>query len=512
MSDELSYELAVRGCTTGRTVDEKRHLLREVLHQEKHGNASTCTVNVDPQKEFVICSAKLDELLGYIEEFDFANGENEYRRISARLGHVSGRLHRIDTDLQPSAMEMKTELQKSLEQLGMRLEETYRNGRIDAQSNLMDQPNEESRRSILDEPNDLLPEISGAQRPSFREEAHIEPTTSRSPASASRHVAWASSPQSFRPENCQARDGVASITDRLRYMNFSNHWLDSSRDTDRVVMLSKWNVTFDGTSSVLTFLERLEEMRQSRGATKPQLLRGAAELFSGDALLWYRSIRHRITHWEDLVTCLKESFLPHDYEESLWSEIRGRTQHPQERVVLYVAIMENLFNRLPNKATEDTKIAIIKRNLQPEYMPHLALQNIKTVEQLIDVCRKLENAKVMASRYKSPPTSSTHMVEPELSATKCRARFSAMHAVEAYERGTGGLGSLDAARGQLPEPSSKSAPPPALAAFSCWNCSQQGHGYQRCPRPRRMFCFGCGQPGHTKRNCPACSGNANPSH
>lgn len=65
--------------------------------------------------------------------------------------------------------------------------------------------------------------------------------------------------------------------------------------------LYKWKVVFDGTSSVTDFLERIGELRISRGASKSQLLLSAVEIFSGNALDGYRSIKYQIRTWDDLV-------------------------------------------------------------------------------------------------------------------------------------------------------------------------------------------------------------------
>lgn len=64
--------------------------------------------------------------------------------------------------------------------------------------------------------------------------------------------------------------------------------------------ISKWGVTFDDTSSVTDFMERVEEVRLSRRVSKQQLLVSAAEIFSERALVWFRSIRNTISTWDDL--------------------------------------------------------------------------------------------------------------------------------------------------------------------------------------------------------------------
>lgn len=60
------------------------------MRKEKQGDTVTCAVNVDLQKEFAICSVKLDELVGYMEEFDFSNKENEYKKYFLNCNIFAG--------------------------------------------------------------------------------------------------------------------------------------------------------------------------------------------------------------------------------------------------------------------------------------------------------------------------------------------------------------------------------------------------------------------------------------
>nr|CAI5823597.1 unnamed protein product [Callosobruchus analis] len=96
LSDELTYELQVRGLPIGNTVAEKRLLLRESLRQERLGLSvppSKCNMVVD--HELIVCTGKLGELRRAVGQFDDSNRDNEFRRIYSTLIHVSDRLSRI---------------------------------------------------------------------------------------------------------------------------------------------------------------------------------------------------------------------------------------------------------------------------------------------------------------------------------------------------------------------------------------------------------------------------------
>ncbi|EEZ97617.1 hypothetical protein TcasGA2_TC012951 [Tribolium castaneum] len=105
----------------------------------------------------------------------------------------------------------------------------------------------------------------------------------------------------------------------------------------------KWNVKFDGrVSSVFAFLETVDELCHSRNVSKEELFISAVELFSGPTLTWFRSISENVKDWNSLVTLLKGHYLPHDYDDRLWNEIKMRTQGKNELVHEYIAIMKSL--------------------------------------------------------------------------------------------------------------------------------------------------------------------------
>lgn len=260
-------------------------------------------------------------------------------------------------------------------------------------------------------------------------------------------------------------------------------------NTERFVNVSSWNLHFNGESgSVLEFLQRVEEFRLSRSVSKDQLFRAVPELLRGTALNWFRS--ENIQNWDELVEKLKAYFLPYDYEFSLNEEIRKRSQGPQEKVIVYIASMQNLFNRLTNKPSEKTRVALIRRNLLPYVQNALALQTIDTVEQLTRFCRSVEETALRAQQYCPPSTNYRSLLEPQL----------------AYRKSSAG--------NQAPGIADVSGTRPFIASMEninsqkpCWNCGTTGHCFRKCSAPRRKFCYKCGFKNVMIKDCPKCQGN-----
>ncbi|KAK4885308.1 hypothetical protein RN001_001579 [Aquatica leii] len=261
--------------------------------------------------------------------------------------------------------------------------------------------------------------------------------------------------------------------------------------------LYKWNLTYNGETSVLDFLERVEELRIARNHSYQQLFHSAVELFSGQALHWYRAVRDNLNGWDDLVKKLKYTFLPCDYEHRLWDEIRNRTQGTDEKVALFVSLMENLFNRLSHKPSEHTRLDIIRRNLLPSFQQALALNDVFSIQELVRICRNIEDVNDRIQRFRPPPTNLAHTLEPNLAYRKLRfpSRISAVE--------------TDLTSLQYPRSSETTNNDVcAVAQQLCWNCRKSGHRAQQCTLPPKMHCYRCGAPDVTVRTCSKCSGNA----
>ncbi|KAJ8978151.1 hypothetical protein NQ317_016854 [Molorchus minor] len=153
------------------------------------------------------------------------------------------------------------------------------------------------------------------------------------------------------------------------------------------IPVSKWNlVQFSGDSSKISlsaFLENVEELCISRSVTKNQLLNSASDLFTGKALIWFRSIKNKIQSWTQLVEELRLQFQTPNFNEKLLQEIRQRTQGPAESIA-------------------------------PFYQSQLSLTNVTSIDQLLILGRKLETSKDSIESFVPPPRNRNSLIEPDL--------------------------------------------------------------------------------------------------
>ena len=261
----------------------------------------------------------------------------------------------------------------------------------------------------------------------------------------------------------------------------------------KLTPVHKWGITFEG-KAVNSFIQRIEEIRIARRTTKEELFRSAFDLFQGQALVWFRSVKSSVHTWDALVKALRRDFLPPDYDEELWREIRNRTQGQQERVTFYVAAMLNLFSRLSERPTEEVQLRTIKRNLRPNFQTQIALTDARSVSKLTEVCRKLEGAFECQQKFQPPPRRSIALLEPDLAYT-----------------GTENVGQEQPSTSRNEDRRYRRSYHTAqIGELTCFGCKKLGHFIRDCPQKitrKGPVCIGCGKQGVIRPNCPNCSKN-----
>lgn len=181
--------------------------------------------------------------------------------------------------------------------------------------------------------------------------------------------------------------------------------VDESKSYFKHIPVSKWNIKFSGESNGMglnEFFERVHELALARGVSKSELFTAAVELLEGKALVWFRCASKTVNNWDEVCDRMKEEFLPNDYSEKLWEEIKKRTQGENESVGLYLAVMDNLFNRLNFHLPENVRLRIICKNLLPYYQKQLALIEIISESQLRSLCKKIESSRDDIKNFKPP--------------------------------------------------------------------------------------------------------------
>lgn len=415
-TEELDYELRIRGCESSRkTVEQKRKILRGLYTKDQVRNIdiydySDDIIEIDDEKNII--STTIDSLNKHIIEFEGGSkNDSTYKKLASRLNYLTNRVKRFPSD----NVENKT----------------YK---------------KEAYASCLELDVDLTAKVT--------------------------------------PE--PLNDTVESVP-KVEPRNSNNISVSS-------YPLHKWNVKFDGSENLYSFLEEIEELSSSRNVSQLDLFNSAHELFSGSAKVWLRRVKPTVHSWEELVQLLKQFYLPTDPEEALWEQIKLRRQGNKEPVHVYIAVMDTYFSRLSEEPSETTKIKFIKRNLCEKYAEKLTLIKIDTISQLLSNCKLIDDDET--ARKHIPKSKSTFSLGPDLAyidnslpGSSCSSSTFSNNSKNNTSQKSG-------------RPQTKSS-----NSISCWNCKGMGHSFTKCPSKRTKFCFKCGAPNYTVKNCIKCSKN-----
>lgn len=189
-------------------------------------------------------------------------------------------------------------------------------------------------------------------------------------------------PLEVRFESVNSNSDTSSEDEEILRPSLSPTNTKVEKQGKHTIPIYKWGVSFSGSKqeSINAFLERVNYLCCSRGTSHADLLQSATELLSGEALIWYRANRDLFTSWQDLGQGLKEQFQSPFYSEELFVEIKRRTQGKDESVGMYLAKMSNLFTRLGTPPSEEAKVRILLKNINPYYQAQLIHSQVTSIE------------------------------------------------------------------------------------------------------------------------------------
>lgn len=247
------------------------------------------------------------------------------------------------------------------------------------------------------------------------------------------------------------------------------------RDDDPIVanQVRRWDATFDGEKSVLTFLERIEEMRMSVHIADHQLLECIPILLKGKALQWHRNNSKNWRRWSEFTEDLKAFFLPGDIEMQLEEEIKNRTQGARESAKDFIIAIHTLMRRL-GTMPERRQVDRIHLNLRPEYQHYIHRHEVTTISDIIRLADEYERLLAKEKSFKAPPAINQTLM-PETAYAKGRTYTdSRINAINV----------------------------PYKRTECCWRCGQRGHSRQDCKNAPNLFCSWCGKKDTYSRECP----------
>jgi hypothetical protein len=155
----------------------------------------------------------------------------------------------------------------------------------------------------------------------------------------------------------------------------------------------KWNKSFSGAGGRLELLDFLEKVDifSLVERTKHEILRSAFNLFKRNARDWYVTSRQKFDSYDTLVAQLKKTYVPGDYDFIVKTEIEKRHQSEHESFTKFLVDMKKKSNDLQYPWSEGKMCFLLKNRLNKYYAETKFLHQVQNMENLADLCRKLES-------------------------------------------------------------------------------------------------------------------------
>lgn len=400
---ELQYELKIRGFEDeAAEVKDLRYILRKYVREGTTPRVELA--NQMTEQDQLEVTRTLDEIQSLVSDFPGRNATQSENRIKAKLLHLRARVQRYTKSEITGFAQFKSSVLNKLELIEAKLARAVSAFAIALNTSLQSPTRE---REVSDDDQSEPEELGNDPLPVFS-------STTFPRVSGAPHVP-----------------------------------------------VYKWGVTFDGRSGrdLVTFLERVEELRIARNVSKQELFQSAIDLFSGAGLAWYRSIKSKVNSWDDLVKALKQDFLPEDYDDVTWDRVRARKQRENESAIIFISEMEQLFAQLTTLPPENERLRQIRKNLLPHIVTQLCLVSVSDISHLSQLCKKIESVFPKKVSRSGKEIFVVKPGEPKL---------------ESREAGFKG---------------------------KCWNCGRLGHGFAQCKEKRKRFCYRCGSGEHISTSC-----------
>ena len=468
--DELLFEVGIRGFVPENgtiSVDELRAKLRELRAKENAGESLESVLNLVVDDELTTVGLKMQEVDLGISDVQ-AGGETSVNRLRTLLSHLNARL----SALLPQTKSWDRErVKQTCEELKLRVSSfrTLGDSSVYAASSVLTysalrgaEPGatvpERFREIVLQRPNELQTSRNNDRDSSSEGE------------SSSRPVRTHYGPRVVPNNGSDHGDGDQG---RIR-VNYNG---DGKR-----IDFHKWHLKFSGDDgrSINSFLIDVEEKAETYGVGEGRLLSGISELLEGSAKLWYRLVKPDINSWTEFKRLIRGEYLPLDYTDNLWEEIRNRKQGDGELMGAFVSRIMGMFDRLGVEVSDEMKLDQIIKNLHPFYTERLSLTKVLSIKQLKEFGKQIEVSKYRIERYEQGPGSKGKQksLEPEL-------------AFKPVKKAS--INVIESSVGENRERN------------KCWNCDKPGHRYSACRAPvKHKFCWVCGRRNVTKFKCPDC--------
>lgn len=248
----------------------------------------------------------------------------------------------------------------------------------------------------------------------------------------------------------------------------------------------------NNTVPLVSFLRTIDMLCKSYEVDKEELKPHAHLLFTGDAYTWYTTYVERFTNWDTLLYYLTMRYDNPNRDRYIKEEMRNRKQKPYELFSAFLTEIESLSQRLINPMPDIEKFDLIVENMKISYKRRLALEDIRSIEDLAQKCYRFD---ALESNLFTPKSRGTNADVHALSAEEEDLEEEYVNAMNV--KGSRLIPKQTDNKYPTNQPKTERG-----TGIVCWNCHGNDHIWKSCPEEKRIFCHVCGYAGKTAFNCP----------
>lgn len=321
----------------------------------------------------------------------------------------------------------------------------------------------------------------------------------------------------------------------------------------------KWSVRYDGLDNgrrLNEFLKEVEFNARSEEFSDEELFLSAHHLFVRKARSWFMEVNgnNELGSWENLVSELKNEFLPIDIDYQYENLANARKQGPREKFQDYYLDMVRIFRGMSRPWDEARKFDVLFRNTREDCRTAMLAANVMSIPKMKEFGKRFDAINWQMYRRRDIRYGNRAQLE-ELGeqqrqtyrkgnsvgnwGNKERENWQKQHFKPNQTTSNGNKFSYNQSNDQRngnweqksfqkryskpfsqkpgrnaddakPGSSGTNALQRIVNAYipirqgTCFNCHEEGHSWQDCPQKRHEFCKNCGFPGFETDKCPFC--------
>ena len=157
-------------------------------------------------------------------------------------------------------------------------------------------------------------------------------------------------------------------------------------------ILQGWRISFSGRDKTRAadFLARLKECMKTAPIPERTLLKAIPGILHRDASQWYRGAKKNVKTWKDFEAIFRRTYIGLCDRAALEDELRTRRQAKGEKLVDYLAALQQIVLKFKKAPDPRTVLDFAYRNLLPDYRGFLVDKDIFTMDDLEKWCTKWE--------------------------------------------------------------------------------------------------------------------------